>query len=182
MAIIYKTTNILNGKFYIGKDERDDPNYLGSGIILKQAIAKYGRKNFKKKLLERCNDSKKLCEREVFWIAQLKPPYNIAKGGTGGNALKYASKEKKKSASQKISISHFGSRNPMYGKKHKASTLRKISKRLRGKKRSRKTKKEIEVALRRRWETLKLNGKLDDYKQKHSERMKLWWGDRKNGS
>lgn len=29
--IIYKTTNTLNGKFYIGQDSNDDPTYLGSG-------------------------------------------------------------------------------------------------------------------------------------------------------
>ena len=40
--IIYKTTNLINGKFYIGKDSKNDPNYLGSGKILKKAFKKYG--------------------------------------------------------------------------------------------------------------------------------------------
>lgn len=36
--VIYKTTNLINGKVYIGKDSNDDPKYLGSGKILKLAI------------------------------------------------------------------------------------------------------------------------------------------------
>lgn len=50
---IYKTTNLLNGMFYIGKHQTEDPNdsYLGSGVYLKRAIAKYGKCNFKKEVL-----------------------------------------------------------------------------------------------------------------------------------
>ena len=44
--IIYKTINLINGKIYIGQDTKNDPNYLGSGKIIKEAIKKYGKKNF----------------------------------------------------------------------------------------------------------------------------------------
>ena len=40
--VIYKTTNLLNGKYYIGKDEKNNSDYLGSGKILKLAINKNG--------------------------------------------------------------------------------------------------------------------------------------------
>ena len=43
MGIIYKTTNQLNGKWYIGKDEKNNPKYLDSGVLLEQAIKKYGK-------------------------------------------------------------------------------------------------------------------------------------------
>ena len=50
---VYKTTNLLNNKIYIGLHETEDLNdsYLGSGILLKQAIKKYGSNNFKKEIV-----------------------------------------------------------------------------------------------------------------------------------
>ena len=46
--IIYKTTNLVNKKIYIGQDSKNNPEYLGSGAIVKKAIKKYGKENFKK--------------------------------------------------------------------------------------------------------------------------------------
>ena len=43
--IIYQTTNLLNGKIYVGQDAKDNPNYYGSGIILERSIKKYGISN-----------------------------------------------------------------------------------------------------------------------------------------
>jgi len=44
---IYETTNLINGKTYIGKKQgKFDKTYYGSGMILQQALKKYGRKNF----------------------------------------------------------------------------------------------------------------------------------------
>lgn len=50
--IVYKTTNLINNKIYIGKDTHDNPKYLGSGIVLKRAIKKYGKLNFLKETIE----------------------------------------------------------------------------------------------------------------------------------
>jgi len=102
--IVYKTTNTANGKFYVGKDKHDDPKYLGSGTILKLAIKKYGVESFVKEVLERCDETN-LNEREVFWIEKLEPPYNIAAGGAGGDVMKYASEERKRKYSEKLSRS-----------------------------------------------------------------------------
>ena len=49
MAVIYKTTNLINGKIYIGQSNGKAKYYLGSGINFKKALKKYGRKNFQKK-------------------------------------------------------------------------------------------------------------------------------------
>lgn len=85
--IVYKTTNLFNGKIYVGKDCGRPSNYLGSGIILKQAIKKYGKENFKKEVLEVC-DLSNICEREIYWINKLnsrnpKIGYNISRGADG---------------------------------------------------------------------------------------------------
>lgn len=51
---VYKTTNTINGKFYIGKHRCKDlskDSYLGSGRTLRQAIKKYGKANFKREIL-----------------------------------------------------------------------------------------------------------------------------------
>jgi group I intron endonuclease len=69
--IIYQTTNLINGKKYIGKDESNNPSYLGSGVTLKKAIIKYGRYNFKKEILEYCINREHLNEREEYWLNKL---------------------------------------------------------------------------------------------------------------
>jgi hypothetical protein len=42
--IIYKITNMVNGKYYVGRHSTTDINdgYMGSGIWIKNAIRKYG--------------------------------------------------------------------------------------------------------------------------------------------
>ena len=93
---VYKTTNLLNGKIYIGKRiyrKKDDNWYLGSGIWLNRCINKYGRNNFRKDILEWCNSKEELCEREKFWIKELNSTdkligYNLSLGGEGGNVGK----------------------------------------------------------------------------------------------
>ena len=88
--VIYKTTNLINGKFYIGKDKHNNPNYLGSGKILNQAISKYGKANFKKEILEECEDYNVWLGREKYWIKELSATthgYNIAEGGLGGDTI-----------------------------------------------------------------------------------------------
>lgn len=86
--IIYKTTNKINGKFYIGQDTKNNPKYFGSGILLNSAIKKYGIENFEKEILEHCDTKENLNEREKYWIMTTnarKEGYNIAEGGEGGN-------------------------------------------------------------------------------------------------
>jgi hypothetical protein len=53
-GFIYLTTNLLNGRWYIGScwcKNMDRAGYLGSGKLLTQAIAKYGRENFQREIL-----------------------------------------------------------------------------------------------------------------------------------
>ena len=95
--IIYKTTNLINGKFYIGKDERNKPDYLGSGINVQSAIKKYGEENFIKETVEVCSTREELIEREKYWIKETKSQeigYYIADGGWGGNTYDEETRER----------------------------------------------------------------------------------------
>jgi len=90
IMIIYKTTNLVNGKIYIGKDKRNNPKYLGSGKLLNKAIKKYGRENFIKEILEYCNSEEHMSEREKIWTCKFNSTdraigYNMTEGGAGGN-------------------------------------------------------------------------------------------------
>lgn len=96
--VIYKTTNLINGKFYIGKDSRNKNDYYGSGLLLNKAIKKYGKENFKKEIIETCSNVTELNEREIFWINTLNARnldigYNLAEGGFGFEAGYKRSKE-----------------------------------------------------------------------------------------
>lgn len=69
-GFVYITTNLLNGKKYIGKRSFKDGwiEYLGSGTLLREDIKKFGEKNFKKELIEICKTEEILNERESYWI------------------------------------------------------------------------------------------------------------------
>ena len=110
--IIYKTINKINNKIYIGKDVYNNPNYLGSGKMLKKAIKKYGKENFKKEIIESCDDEQKLSNREIYWIDKLNATdnnigYNIAIGGSGGWLGEKVNEKRKKSLTgRKFSDNH----------------------------------------------------------------------------
>lgn len=87
---IYKTTNKVNGKIYIGlttMSEEESKWYFGSGDSIKKAIEKHGVENFEKEILERGFFSKEeLVEAEIKWIEHFKSTtreigYNISPGG-----------------------------------------------------------------------------------------------------
>ena len=85
--LIYITTNLQNGKQYIGYHHGyDDDDYLGSGKEILAAIKKYGKKNFTRDILERCESKETAKEQEKKWIAfynavEDKNFYNLSKGG-----------------------------------------------------------------------------------------------------
>ncbi len=103
--VIYKTTNLINSKFYIGQDSKNDPEYLGSGILIKKAIEKYGIENFKKEIIEECSTKHELDQAEIKWILLTKATvegYNIATGGQGGNLGPDVAKKKSESMKRYI--------------------------------------------------------------------------------
>lgn len=127
--IIYKTTNLMTGDFYIGKDSKNNPKYLGSGLILKRAIKKYGVISFTKDILEYCTIDN-INEREIYWIDLFRNKYpyliyNIGKGGIGGDNWTNHP-EKNRLIQEKYLYVNRGINHPFYGKsspkKNKANT------------------------------------------------------------
>ena len=88
--IIYKITNLLNDRFYIGmhSTQNIDDGYFGSGKRIKAEIKKYGKENFRKEILEVVSSRKLLEEREAQIVNAelLQNPLclNLKNGGEGG--------------------------------------------------------------------------------------------------
>lgn len=90
---IYLTTNLINGKGYIGKhrSKEFDPTYVGSGSVLWKAINKYGLDNFSVEMLCPCFSEDELNSEERFLISyfdcvESRDYYNCAPGGAGGSS------------------------------------------------------------------------------------------------
>lgn len=87
---IYKTTNLKNGKFYVGMHSTDNlsDGYLGSGVRLRRSIRRNGKENFKMEILEFLSNRSLLKERERELINTdlINDPMcmNMALGGSGG--------------------------------------------------------------------------------------------------
>ena len=85
--IIYKTTNLINGKFYVGKHQTNDLNdgYVGSGKLLKRAIKKYGLDQFKTEILEVCLTEVHMnLAEKIYVVVDDEVSYNLCSGGKGG--------------------------------------------------------------------------------------------------
>lgn len=96
MIFIYKVTNTLNGKIYVGV-HRGEPNdaYLGSGLHITRAIKRDGAHNFKRDVLLVCQNEDEAYDIESILVdeAFVKRPdtYNMKPGGRGGwaSAIKF---------------------------------------------------------------------------------------------
>lgn len=132
-GFIYITTNLINGRQYIGQHKGGgEDNYLGSGSLLKLAINKYGKENFKREILEFASTKEELDELERYYIALAQATtnskfYNIHEGGNGGNTMVGWSEVDKEDFKKKMSEVTSGELNGMYGRNHSEETRNKIS-------------------------------------------------------
>lgn len=129
---IYKTTNLINQKQYIGKHKGNiQDNYLGSGILITAAIDKYGAKNFKKEILCLCKTEEEANEKEKYYIQLFNAIndtnfYNVADGGQGGYVTKGYTTEQRLAVNKKISEANSGQKHHMYNKHHSEETKKKL--------------------------------------------------------
>lgn len=90
---IYKTTNLLSGKYYIGMHSTDNLNdgYMGSGKRLRYSINRYGKESHRVEILEFFDnrDELKKREREIVNLNEIAKEecMNLVVGGEGGRGF-----------------------------------------------------------------------------------------------
>lgn len=133
MYYIYRITNKINGKTYIGqhKYKKLNDSYMGSGVYLAKAKKKYGIENFEKEILYSHIQYKETADDvERFAIAKEraigKAEYNIADGGLGSAGFHHTEEHK-----QKLSEAMKGNQYSK-GKRMSDEQKRKISESLKG--------------------------------------------------
>jgi hypothetical protein len=136
----YEITNKVNGKIYVGIHSSEKEflatEYYGSGLLIKRAVAKYGKTKFTRKVIEEAN-SRALIEHVEEMIVNeefigREDTYNVKTGGANGllsedtkNKIREAHRGTKASEAtrEKMSEQRSGELNPMYGKRGKSSPL-----------------------------------------------------------
>ena len=115
MGYIYKITNTVSGKCYIGETAKDDPEIrwnqhkatIRRGVgcpALRDAVNKYGIENFSIEVIDTADSIEELNELEVYWIEKLNARdknvgYNLMTGGKSGlkpDSTKEKLRQKKK--------------------------------------------------------------------------------------
>ena len=148
-AFVYRITNTVNGKIYIGKTCNKNPSNRwlrhlavaksrrtdnNTYQILHKAINRYGKENFLFEIIEECASNDLGCEREIFWIAHYKSNvhqygkkfgYNLTAGGDGSLGFRHSQKSKDL-MSQSRKGTRLGEENTFYGKHHTEEAKQKI--------------------------------------------------------
>ena len=143
MGCIYKITNIINNKLYIGyttatlkermrRHKNDDINH---NTLLGRAIKKYGWENFKYEVVVYEDDKEKLLELEQYYIkyfnSKMPNGYNMTDGGEklyreNNPFYGHRHNEKTKEKISKIASLRTGEKNPFYNHHHTEETKNKI--------------------------------------------------------
>lgn len=145
---VYKISNKINGKVYIGKhsSKKLDNGYYGSGMAIKKAISKYGKNNFEKHVLEVCNNEDELNKKEIYYIELYNTfcnGYNMTKGGEGmlghrqskesiikasfARKKHYENNPKTREVLSQHAKKKTGSKNPFFGKKLSKEHIEKMT-------------------------------------------------------
>lgn len=155
---IYKITNNINNKLYVGQttknlEERLREHFQNAdnlkNFTLSNAIRKYGKDNFSIDQIDTADTKDDLNKKEIYWINYYKSfdinyGYNMTLGGDGGNTYMNRSEDQmsitRKKISQKAKMhnsnhgQYVGELNSMYGKHQSDSAKQKISEKLKGRK------------------------------------------------
>lgn len=107
--IIYKATNLINGKIYIGKYYQDNlyrrmKSHINSSkkpqYYIHRAMSFYGIDNFKWEIIDYANNQDDLKILEIKYIKEFNSfgagGYNMTKGGDGIHGFKHSPKTKER--------------------------------------------------------------------------------------
>jgi group I intron endonuclease len=161
MMYLYKITNLLNGKCYIGQTNNIARRFSQhkcskTTSLIHKAIEKYGKENFEWRIICECSEQSLLNKAEQVFIdyyggINSKKNYNAKDGGYRGTLCEESRKKignsnkgKKRTIEVKNKLSEMrrgrilnkdisGDKNPMFGKHHSDETKQKIRKALKGK-------------------------------------------------
>ena len=137
VGYIYLITDTTNGMKYTGKhhyhiEGQLDPNYHGSGVIIKN-IYKKRPETLKEEYIKTCYSEEEMCSDEQYYIKLFKTlwpnGYNLTEGGDGGVCCEES--RKKMSESHKRLLSR--EKHPMLGKHHSEESKKKMSNAKKGK-------------------------------------------------
>ena len=96
--LLYKTTNLVNGKYYYGihSTENINDSYLGSGTLIVKAIKKHGKENFKREILNvfESRDEALIAEHAIV-DPDDENSYNVDVGGNGVGDVDFRSEKVK---------------------------------------------------------------------------------------
>ena len=140
---IYKITNKINNKIYIGKSKNPNfrfkrhlyvANHPNTGLNQFQpihaAIVKYGKENFSLDIIDECSSETEIFKKEIYWISYYKSNmtiypntgYNLTNGGEGASGLSPSLETR-----YKISLANSGINNGMAERTHSIETKRNMS-------------------------------------------------------
>lgn len=123
-GFIYITTNLINGKRYLGLKRFNVKyswlDYLGSGVFLKEDIETLGKENFSRNIILICYSEEELNRAEYdlsvfFNVVESSDWYNVVYGGGSTSGYHHTEQTKEKISETKQGM-HNGSKNPMYGR------------------------------------------------------------------
>lgn len=135
-AYVYRITNLINGKIYIGKTinpkKRKNEHFSNKDqnadhLLLKKAMKKYGKEHFKFEIIGEYSDEIIALDMEKYFIREFNASgrvngYNLTFGGEGLSGFKHSEKTK-----EILRIKNIGNLNPLYGKPQSTSLRAKQS-------------------------------------------------------
>lgn len=139
-GFIYITTNLIDKKKYIGqkkitKNDNHWKTYLGSGHALKKAIAKYGKENFDRKIIDIAFGFEELNNLELFYtkifnVVVDREWYNLCYGGGGTKGT--AGVKRTEETKQKLREAKLGEKNPNYNRVYSEEERQKLRDKMSG--------------------------------------------------